>query len=50
VGKIFDGSINDVALMPNDILFVPSNKIKTGLMRTLDTTIGVVSGRLIYRF
>ncbi len=50
VGKILDGSLNDVTLMPNDILFVPSNKLKTGLMRTLDTTIGVVSGRLIYRF
>jgi len=50
VAKIFDGSLGDVALLANDILFVPSNKIKAGLMRTLDTTIAVVSGRLIYRF
>jgi polysaccharide biosynthesis/export protein len=50
VAKILDGSLNDVTLMPNDILFVPSNKIKTGLMRSLDTTIAIVSGRLIYRF
>ena len=48
VGKILDGSLNDVTLVPNDILFVPSNKIKTGLTRTLDTTIAIVSGRLIY--
>ena len=50
VAKILDGSLNDVPLLPNDILFVPSNKVKTGLMKTLDTTIAVVSGRLIYRF
>jgi polysaccharide biosynthesis/export protein len=50
VGKIFDGSLTDVALMPNDIFFVPSNKVKSGLIRTLDTTIAVVSGRLIYHF
>jgi polysaccharide export outer membrane protein len=50
VGKIFDGSLTDVMLTPNDIFFVPSNKVKTGLMRTLDTTIAVVSGRLIYHF
>jgi polysaccharide export outer membrane protein len=50
VAKILDGSLNDVALLPNDILFVPSNKIKAGLTKTLDTTIAVVAGRLIYRF
>jgi polysaccharide export outer membrane protein len=50
VARIYAGSVNDVTLMPNDILFVPANKIKTGLMRTLDTTLGIVSGRLIYRF
>jgi polysaccharide biosynthesis/export protein len=50
IAKIFDGSLDDVPLQPNDILFVPANKVKTGLMRTLDTTIAVVSGRLIYRF
>jgi polysaccharide biosynthesis/export protein len=50
LGKIFDGTLDDVTLQPNDILFVPSNKIKTGLMKTLDSTITVVSGRLIYRF
>jgi polysaccharide biosynthesis/export protein len=50
VGKIYEGSVNDITLMPNDILFVPANKVKNTLMKTLDTTIAVVSGRLIYRF
>lgn len=49
VAKILDGSIDDVRLMPNDILFVPANKLKTGFMRVLDTTISTVSARLIYR-
>lgn len=48
VAKVYDGSVDDVTLMPNDILFVPSNKVKTGLMRALDSTISIVSGRLIY--
>lgn len=50
LAKIYDSSSNDVPLEANDILFVPANKVKTGLMKTLDTTIAVVSGRLIYRF
>jgi polysaccharide biosynthesis/export protein len=50
VSKILDGSANDVTLMPNDILFVPASKAKAGLTRALDTTIAVISGRLIWRF
>lgn len=50
VAKIFDGSTDDVRLMPNDIFFVPANKVKTGVLKALDTTIAVVSGRLIYGF
>jgi polysaccharide export outer membrane protein len=48
--KIGDGTLVDVPLMPNDILFVPSNRVKTGMMRVLDTTIATLSARLIYRF
>jgi polysaccharide export outer membrane protein len=48
--KIMDGSIEDVPMMPNDILFVPASKVKTGILRALDSAITVVSGRLIYRF
>jgi protein involved in polysaccharide export with SLBB domain len=50
VEKILDGTLVDVSLMPNDILFVPSSKVKTGMMRVLDTTIATLSARLIYRF
>jgi polysaccharide export outer membrane protein len=50
IAKILEGSATDVSLQPNDILFVPANRTKAGLMRTLDTTIAVISGRLIYRF
>ena len=48
--KIFEGSANDVAMMPNDILFVPANRVKAGLTRALDTTIATISGRLVYRY
>ena len=48
--KILDGSSNDITLQPNDILFVPANKVKTGVMKALDTTIATLSGRMIYRF
>jgi len=48
--KIGKGLAPDMTMQADDILFIPSNKAKTALMRTLDTTIGVVSGRLIYGF
>jgi len=50
IEKIFDGSANDVSLLTDDILFVPSNKVKAGFLRGLDAAIGIVTGRLIYRF
>jgi polysaccharide biosynthesis/export protein len=50
ITKILDGSVHDLPLMPNDILFVPANRVKTGVMRALDTTIATLSARLIYRF
>lgn len=46
--KIFEGEADDVAMLPNDILFVPSSKVKPVLRRTLDAAIGVASGILIY--
>jgi polysaccharide biosynthesis/export protein len=48
--KILRGDDIDVPMMPNDILFVPANRIKTNLTRALDSAISVVSGRLIYGF
>ncbi len=50
VAKILDGSLQDVPMMPNDILFVPANKVKTGLLRALDTTIATLSARVAYRY
>src|SRR5262249_51438017 len=50
VAKILDGSLQDVPIMPNDILFVPANKVKTGLLRALDTTIATLSARVAYRY
>ena len=50
VAKILDGSLQDVPMMPNDILFVPANKVKTGLSRALDTTIAILSARVAYRY
>ncbi len=46
--KILRGGVNDVTMQPNDILFVPANKVKSGLSRALDTTITVAVGRVIY--
>jgi polysaccharide export outer membrane protein len=48
--KVLDGRMDDVEMQPNDILFVPANKVKTGIMRALDTTISTLSARAIYRF
>ena len=50
VDKITQGKADDIEMMPNDILVIPSNKIKAALNRTIESTIGVVTGRLIYRF
>ena len=50
VGRILEASAPDVTLLPNDILFVPANKVKTGLMKVLDTTIATLSARAVYRF
>jgi len=50
IAKILDGSKDDVTLLPNDILFVPSNKVKTGINKALETAIATLSARVVYRF
>ena len=45
---IFQGEADDVAMLPNDILFVPASKAKPALRRALDAAIGVATGSLIY--
>jgi polysaccharide export outer membrane protein len=47
-GKILRGQAADVAMLPNDILFVPANKLKPTVLRALDSTITVAMGRIIY--
>jgi polysaccharide export outer membrane protein len=46
--KILRGQAEDVKMLPNDILFVPANKLKPTIMRALDSTITVAMGRIIY--
>ena len=48
VEKVLDGSADDVPMMANDILFVPANKVKTGLTRALDSALSIAVGRAIY--
>lgn len=48
VEKIFRNQAPDVTMQPNDILFVPANKLKPAMMRALDSTIAVAMGRIIY--
>jgi polysaccharide export outer membrane protein len=48
VEKILQGAAPDLELASGDILFIPANRVKSALNRTLDATISVVTGRLIY--
>lgn len=48
--KILEGRLPDIPMEPNDILFVPPQKMKVGFNRVLDATVGIVTGRLIYGF
>jgi len=50
VDKMANFKADDIELMPNDILVIPPNKVKAAFNRTVESTIGVVSNRLIYRF
>jgi polysaccharide biosynthesis/export protein len=50
IDKMKEGKVDDIELMANDILLIPPNRVKAALNRTVESTIGVVSGRLIYRF
>ena len=46
--RMLSGEVLDVALLPNDILWIPPNKAKPILRRVLDTTIGVVTSIVIF--
>jgi polysaccharide export outer membrane protein len=46
--KMLKNEAPDVKMIPNDILYVPSNKAKAAINRALEGAISVVTGRLIY--
>jgi polysaccharide export outer membrane protein len=46
--KVVRGNAEDVTMLPNDILFVPANKVKSTLNRALESTITIAMGRIIY--
>jgi len=48
IQKIMERSGKDISMMPNDILLVPSNRIRTGFNRALDSFLAVAIGRAIY--
>ena len=49
IDKMAQGKADDIEMMPNDILVVPPNKFRAALNRTIESTVGVVTGRLVYR-
>lgn len=49
IKEIMNGKKEDVALLPDDILFVPNSMTKGLLGRTLDTAIRMTTGMIIYR-
>jgi polysaccharide export outer membrane protein len=48
VKKVLAGKAEDLALKPNDILFVPNSTQKVITTRTVEAAIGIVSGILIF--
>jgi polysaccharide export outer membrane protein len=46
---ILSGKTRDVELLPEDILFIPTNVAKRALTRTLQTAIQAVTSAIIYR-
>jgi polysaccharide export outer membrane protein len=51
--KLLAGHGEDLAMRPDDILFVPANKTRSAAMRTLETALGVggniTTGLVVYR-
>ena len=49
LSKIMSAKANDIELMPDDIVFVPTNKAKAAGRRTLDTAISLITGITLVR-
>lgn len=47
--KILQGKASDVALQPNDVLFIPKNVPKSAMLRGLESAIQIGTGVAIYR-
>jgi polysaccharide export outer membrane protein len=47
--KILDGKTKDVALLPDDILFIPDNVPRKVTTRVLETAVQTISGVVIWR-
>jgi polysaccharide export outer membrane protein len=50
LGKILAGKANDPLLHAKDIIFVPNSAAKSALYRGGETSIGIVSGLIVYRW
>ena len=48
VQKILEGKAEDIVLRPNDILFIPSNAMKSVTMRTIEAAIQIGTGIAIF--
>lgn len=49
INSIMTGKSADIALLPDDVLFVPHSGVKTAARRAVDTAIGI-STAMIYRY
>lgn len=49
IKKIEDRKVNDVAMKPNDILYIPNSAGKRALARGAEAAIGIGTGAAIYR-
>jgi len=48
VDRILAGRAPDISLLPDDVLFVPTNSAKSAGMKTLDTILQTTTGMAIY--
>jgi polysaccharide export outer membrane protein len=49
LGKIVKQEIEDVRLMPSDILYVPDNNTKAALLRAMELGIAISTALVVYR-
>lgn len=47
--KLLAREIQDPPLLPGDVLYVPTSKVRTGMRRVADSLISVAVGRVIYQ-